>query len=294
MGCLCLGGDKSGGKSGKKKLKLVLVGLDGAGKSTLLQTMLGEKPEKTMPTFGFNNARTKQRGFDIDLFDIGGGKRIRGIWKAYMADVHGCVFVVDAADADRLDECREVFADTLRDPHLSGKPIVVFANKQDLPSAKSEAQIATALGLATLQNSRHNIVPCVARRMSASEAADKRVDVGMRWMLEQVGRDCDELNPRVLREAEVARLKEEELRRERLKRGAESRRERLEQEAAEAERARLDEVAPASAEEEARGDGDGDGEGGGGGGRGDGDGDGDGDAGGGGGDAAPEEKTHYV
>ena len=61
MGCLCLGGDKSGGKSGKKKLKLVLVGLDGAGKSTLLQTMLGEKPEKTMPTFGFNNARTKQR-----------------------------------------------------------------------------------------------------------------------------------------------------------------------------------------------------------------------------------------
>jgi signal recognition particle receptor subunit beta len=39
------------------------------------------------------------------------------------------------AAEERLHECREVFAETLRDPHLSGKPIVVFANKQDLPTA---------------------------------------------------------------------------------------------------------------------------------------------------------------
>ena len=29
--------------------------MDGAGKSTLLQTLLGQAPESTMPTFGFNN-----------------------------------------------------------------------------------------------------------------------------------------------------------------------------------------------------------------------------------------------
>jgi GTPase SAR1 family protein len=50
--------------------------------------------------------------FDIDLFDLGGGKRIRGIWKAYMADVHGCIFVVDSAALDRIQECREAGAYT--------------------------------------------------------------------------------------------------------------------------------------------------------------------------------------
>ena len=144
--------------------------MDGAGKSTLLQTILGAEPEKTMPTFGFNNESMSRAGFDVDLFDLGGGKRIRGIWKAYMADVHGCIFVVDSAAEDRLHECREVFAETLRDPHLSGKPIVVFANKQDLPTAKSAAEIAEGLGLTTLQNARHHIVPCTALRRSADEA----------------------------------------------------------------------------------------------------------------------------
>ena len=67
----------------------MLVGLDGAGKSTLLQAILGEPCLKTMPTFGFSNASTSRDGFDVDLFDLGGGKRIRGIWKAYTADVHG-------------------------------------------------------------------------------------------------------------------------------------------------------------------------------------------------------------
>ena len=210
------------------------MGLDGAGKSTLLQTILGAEPEKTMPTFGFNNESTSRGGFDVDLFDLGGGKRIRGIWKAYMADVHGCIFVVDSAAEDRLAECREVFAETLRDPHLSGKPIVVFANKQDLPTAKSAPDIAEGLGLTTLQNARHHIVPCTALRQSADDPPDAQVDLGMRWMLEQVGQDWDVLNPRVVQESEAARLREEELKKERIRRGAEAKRERLEQEEREA------------------------------------------------------------
>ena len=206
----------------------MLVGLDGAGKSTLLQAILGEPFEKTMPTFGFNNASTSRDGFDVDLFDLGGGKRIRGIWKAYTADVHGCVFVVDAANEARFSESREVFAETLRDPHLSGKPVLVCANKQDLPGAKTVAEVAEALGLATLQNDRHRVVPCVAAREDARAEPDASVDVGMRWMMERVGEDWDELNPRVVAEAEAYRKKEEALKRERLERGKEARRERLE------------------------------------------------------------------
>ncbi len=191
-----------------------------------------------MPTFGFNNESLTRGGFDVDVFDLGGGEKIRGIWKAYMADVHGCAFVVDSSDDSRLDECADVFARTLRDPHLSGKPIVVFANKQDAPGAKSAEEVAVALGLTTLQNERHRVVACTALRKEGKEGAagDAGVDDGMRWMLEKVGEDWDELNPRVTAEAEAARAKEEELKKERIKRGEEARRERLEKERLEQER----------------------------------------------------------
>ena len=191
-----------------------------------------------MPTFGFNNESLTRGGFDVDVFDLGGGEKIRGIWKAYMADVHGCAFVVDSSDDSRLDECADVFARTLRDPHLSGKPIVVFANKQDAPGAKSAEEVAVALGLTTLRNERHRVVACTALRKEGKEGAagDAGVDDGMRWMLEKVGEDWDELNPRVTAEAEAARAKEEELKKERIKRGEEARRERLEKERLEQER----------------------------------------------------------
>jgi hypothetical protein len=97
-------------------------------------------------------------------------------------------------------------------------------------TAKSAAEIAEGLGLTTLQNARHHIVPCTALRAGADEAPDTQVDLGMRWMLEQVGQDWDVLNPRVQVESEAARVKEEELKKERLKKGREAQRERLEQE----------------------------------------------------------------
>ena len=99
MGCFsCLGGKSA------RRVRLMFVGLDGAGKSTLLQTIAGDPEEPTVPTVGFHNValrreRTFDSGFDVDVFDLGGGKRIRGIWKHYVADVHACVFVVDSVDS---------------------------------------------------------------------------------------------------------------------------------------------------------------------------------------------------
>lgn len=41
--------------------------------------------------------------YKIDLYDLGGGKNIRKIWNRYYAEVHGCIFVVDAADTERME-----------------------------------------------------------------------------------------------------------------------------------------------------------------------------------------------
>ena len=202
--------------------------------------------EKTLPTFGFNNESTHRAGFDIDLYDLGGGKRIRGIWKAYMADVHGCIFVVDSADEDRIAECREVFAETLRDPHLSGKPIVVFANKQDLPEAKSAAEVAEDSPLHHAERAAsHRRVHSPPRHASRRRGRERRPRHAMDAGKGRGG--LGRAEPAGRRRERGGARKEEALKRERVKRGEQARRERLEAEASAA-------AAAADAKEDAKAD----------------------------------------
>jgi len=61
------------------------------------------------------------------MYDVGGGARIRDIWKNYFADIHGLVFVVDSAQPERLDESRVALEMVFKDPLISGKPCLVYA-----------------------------------------------------------------------------------------------------------------------------------------------------------------------
>eukprot|EP00966_Prymnesium_polylepis_P189909 4400699-Prymnesium_polylepis.1 len=87
-----------------------MLGVDNAGKTTLSKT-LSRKPVDTdpSPTVGFCPTKPGDVKFGatpLTLFDVGGGKQIRGIWNAYYCDVHAAVFVVDAADSSRFPEVR--------------------------------------------------------------------------------------------------------------------------------------------------------------------------------------------
>jgi GTPase SAR1 family protein len=48
--------------------------------------------------------------------------------------VTGLVFVVDSADRERIIEAREELFSIMDFPDMTGVPVVVIANKQDLPS----------------------------------------------------------------------------------------------------------------------------------------------------------------
>ena len=39
--------------------------------------------EPTVPTVGFSRATTKYKGFDVEVYDVGGSKTFRGIWPKY-------------------------------------------------------------------------------------------------------------------------------------------------------------------------------------------------------------------
>lgn len=217
----------------ERHLVLVLTGLDNAGKTTLLAAIRGEVPGNTQPTWGFSTEKYETDNYKIDLYDLGGGKNIRKIWGRYYAEVHGCIFVVDAADEARLEEAKLVLHEMLADPLMAGKPLLIFANKQDLPRTLKAAELSARLDLPALKDRRYQVVESIAKPPEGSTALDKRVSQGTKWLLSSIEKDFSDLGERVEREAAAARAEEQ--------RKVDERRKRVEAQKAERQREREEE-----------------------------------------------------
>ncbi|CAL8362849.1 unnamed protein product [Merluccius merluccius] len=131
--------------------QVLMLGLDGAGKTTLLYNLKYGERVVTVPTVGFNveMLETKGRGPELTVWDVGGQRRMRPQWRHHYADTGVLVFVVDSGDVRRLAEAREELHQVLRCQSLRRIPLVVLANKQDLPGALSPAQLSLRLDLGT-------------------------------------------------------------------------------------------------------------------------------------------------
>ncbi len=46
-----------------------------------------DSTEDITPTIGFSSTKLNQSGCAVTLYDVGGGPRIRGIWKNYFSEV---------------------------------------------------------------------------------------------------------------------------------------------------------------------------------------------------------------
>ncbi|XP_018584936.2 ADP-ribosylation factor-like protein 13B isoform X3 [Scleropages formosus] len=221
-----------------RKVTLVMVGLDNAGKTATVRGIQGENPEDVAPTVGFSKVDLKQGKFEVTIFDLGGGKRIRGIWKNYYSESYGVVFVVDSSDVQRIQETKDTMAEVLGHPRIAGKPVLVLANKQDREGALAEADIIEHLSLEKLVNENKclcQIEPCSAV-FGYGKKLDKSIKNGLNWLLNNIAKDYEAISERVQRDTAEQRAVEEQEKKERAERVRRAREERDKQEREEAER----------------------------------------------------------
>ncbi|XP_060554746.1 ADP-ribosylation factor-like [Ruditapes philippinarum] len=128
--------------------KILMLGLDDAGKTTLLYKIRLGEILTTVPTIGFNVETVKVAG-DVSfvVWDIGGQKNLRSLWHHYISGADGLLYVVDSTNVERLSEAREVLFNTLNNENMKGVPVVIIANKQDLPGALKPSEISERMGL---------------------------------------------------------------------------------------------------------------------------------------------------
>ncbi|OAX82204.1 hypothetical protein ACJ72_03447 [Emergomyces africanus] len=73
--------------------------------------------------------------------DVGGQKTLRSYWRNYFEKTDALIWVVDATDRIRIDDCREELAGLLQEERLTGASLLVFLNKTDVEGGMTKGDI---------------------------------------------------------------------------------------------------------------------------------------------------------
>uniref|UniRef100_A0A3B3SRS1 ADP ribosylation factor like GTPase 3 n=1 Tax=Paramormyrops kingsleyae TaxID=1676925 RepID=A0A3B3SRS1_9TELE len=196
-----------------QEVRILLLGLDNGGKTTLLKQLASEDVSHITPTQGFNVKSVQSQGFRLNVWDIGGQRKIRPYWRNYFENTDVLIYVIDSADRKRFEETGQVasvclclglpgvllicsseppvylfacahvsgqeLAELLDEEKLSGVPVLVFANKQDLLTAAPASEIAEGLNLHTIRDRIWQIQSC-------SALTGEGVQDGMTWVCKSI------------------------------------------------------------------------------------------------------------
>lgn len=140
-----------------EEIRVGMLGLDNAGKTTILYKLTENLNKKLIvPTIGFNVETIRCGRHLLNIWDVGGGSmKSRALWRHYNEhDTKAVIFVIDAADIQRLQQAASNLEWLLRNKELSKAVFLIFANKQDLNGALSAREIIEILNLEKLAH-RH-------------------------------------------------------------------------------------------------------------------------------------------
>ena len=123
-----------------------LVGESGVGKTSLLSLLMGrEPPEEHIPTIALNTEiieNIRFANYEIMIIDFAGQEASRNLWDFSSTNM---VFLLTDSTLKNLITSKGILSKIEKEnPNL---PIVIFANKQDLPNALDPTAISKIMGV---------------------------------------------------------------------------------------------------------------------------------------------------
>eukprot|EP01084_Bolivina_argentea_P085067 153777_1 len=202
---------------GKPDYNILMIGLSGGGKTTILNQLNKTHNFKTdlfstKPTIGFNVETVERNRVNLTLWDVGGSKKILGVWRHYYKNAKCIIWVTDVSkiynitvsDAKQcrvlidgyvkmqinhyipeciMDICVKYLYEnnfnetrllhyTMQNEELKDCPLLILANKSDCFDITNE-RIVRNLDLNTITAHKWNVVQCCA---TTGDGLDKGLD----------------------------------------------------------------------------------------------------------------------
>ena len=138
--------------------RVLVLGLQGCGKTTFLTALAnlgsGAGGNETKPTEGFNVMCVTTNGVHLNIWEIGGGERVKNYWSKFTADTDLLIYMVDSCDAEHFTEAKENLDELLKDPCLQNVPLIILGSKQDKTGARSVSVLQKTLDVDKLLDTR--------------------------------------------------------------------------------------------------------------------------------------------
>ncbi|CAB4066899.1 ARFRP1 [Lepeophtheirus salmonis] len=138
----------------KDEYYVLILGLDNAGKTTFLESAKAKfsldrkkksvfkiNPAKITTTVGLNIGRIEVNSVRLNFWDLGGQSELQSLWDKYYAECHAIIYTIDSNDRERISESKVSFDSMISNENLKGVPLLVLANKQDLPECMGVREV---------------------------------------------------------------------------------------------------------------------------------------------------------
>ena len=163
----------------RNNFKILLLGIQNAGKTTILYRLSLGQLVKTTPTIGSNVEELIYENVKFQAWDLGGQESTRSLWDVYYMNTDGVIYVIDSQDENNYEESKNQFHKVIKNSALKNSTILIYANKQDLPGAKTIEQIIKDYQLDNIKNHTWKIQP------SSAKNGEGLIE-GLKWLSEQL------------------------------------------------------------------------------------------------------------
>ncbi|KAF7014768.1 LOW QUALITY PROTEIN: hypothetical protein CFC21_028718 [Triticum aestivum] len=168
----------------KKEFCVLILGVHKDGKTPLLEKLKsinlkgqGLPHDRIGPTVGLNIGCIEDANVKLVFWDLGRQPGLRTIWEKYS---HAIVYVIDSSSST-FEDAKSALEKVLRHEDLQEAPLLVFANKQDLPAAVREEELDRHLHLKEFDER-----PCMFVAGSAYDGTG--IKLGIDWLVEEMGK----------------------------------------------------------------------------------------------------------
>lgn len=162
----------------RKPPRIFIFGLDNAGKTRLLYKMVEDgKARENVPSLSMEVLNVTISNSIYELWTICGGAKIQSLWPTYIEkDVFGIIYVINATERRRMAEVKSALDILLSSDGSQNLPILIYANKQDLPGCMSDSEIIEACDLKPSRNRNIKLQPC-------SAISGAGISEGLEWLV---------------------------------------------------------------------------------------------------------------